>query len=427
MENMKHIILRNVKIIDSQSIHNNQKKDILIENGIIKKIEKNINLKSPFFEIKINNLHISPGWLDLHARFGEPGFEYRENIESGLNAAAKGGFTGVVVMPSTDPPIETKADILFLHKKASNHIVDIMPTGCITKKCEQKELTEMYEMYLNGAVAFTDDKKSISNTMLMNNALEYVKNFNGLIMHSCVDPYLNQFGQINEGVTSTKMGLSPSPELAEELIISRDLSLLKYTKSKLHLSTISSKGMLKEIKRAKNEKLNISSDVAAHNLMLNETVFNHFNSNYKVMPPLRDETTRLSLIKAIINGTVDAVSSDHTPIEIESKKCEFKEAKFGVIGLETVFPIINTVLKDQLELEKIINLISINPRKIINQKIPTIQINEEANMTMFDPNKEWTYKESEILSISKNTPFINHNFIGKPLGIINKGDILMNH
>ena len=422
---MKHIILRNVKIIDPQSIHHNKKKDILIENGIIKKIENNINFTSPFFETKIKNLHVSPGWLDLHARFGEPGFEYRENIQSGLNAAAKGGFTGVVAMPSTDPPIETKADILFLHKKANNHIVDIMPTGCITKKCKQEELTEMYDMYLNGAVAFTDDKKTISNTMLINNALEYVKDFDGLIMNSCVDPYLNQFGQINESITSTKMGLSPSPELAEDLVISRDLSLLRYTKSKLHLSTISSKTSLKEIKKAKHEKLNISSDVAAYNLILDDNAFNNFNSDLKVMPPLRDETTRLALIKAIINGTIDAVSSDHTPIEIESKKCEFKEAKFGMIGLETVFPIINTVLKDKLELEKIIDLISINPRKIINQKIPKIQINEEANITMFDPHKAWTYKESEIASISKNTPFINYNFIGKPLGIINKGRILM--
>ncbi|MAZ57890.1 MAG: dihydroorotase [Flavobacteriales bacterium] len=426
MENMKHIILRNVKIIDTRSIHHNQKKDILIENGIIKEIEKNINLKSPFFETKIKNLHVSPGWLDLHARFGEPGFEYRENIESGLNAAAKGGFTGVVVMPSTDPPIETKTDILFLQKKASSHIVDIMPTGCITKKCEQEELTEMYEMHLNGAVAFTDDKKTISNTMLINNALEYVKSFNGLIMNSCLDPYLNEFGQINEGVISTKMGLSPSPELAEDLMISRDLSLLRYTQSKLHLSTISTKNALKKIKKAKNEKLNISSDVAAHNLILNDTVFNNFNSDFKVMPPLRGETTRLSLIKAIVNGTIDAVSSDHTPIEIESKKCEFQEAKFGMIGLETVFPIINTVLKDKLELEKIIDLISVNPRKIIHQKIPKIEINEEANITMFDPNKEWTYKESDIVSISKNTPFINYKFIGKPLGIINKRGILMN-
>lgn len=223
------------------------------------------------------------------------------------------------------------------------------------------------------------------------------------------------------------MGLSPSPELAEELMVMRDLSLLRYTKSKLHLSTISSKTALKEIKKAKSEKLDISTDVAAHHLILNDTVFNNFNSNFKVMPPLRNETTRLSLIKAILNGTIDAVSSDHTPIEIESKKCEFEEAKFGIIGLETVFPIINTVLKDKLELEKIIDLISINPRKITNQKIPKIAVNEEANITMFDPYKEWTYKENEIVSISKNTPFINYDFIGKPIGIINKGGILMNH
>ena len=426
MENIKYIILREVRIIDTQSKYHNQKKDILIENGTIKKIENNITIDHPFFETKIKNLHISPGWLDLHARLGEPGLEHRESIKSGLDAAAKGGFTAVVTMPSTIPPIETKSDIAFLIKKSHDNIVDILPTGCITKGHEQKEITDMYDMHINGAVAFTDDKKSIPNSMLMNIALEYVKNFNGLIMISCIDQDINKYGQINEGEKSIEMGLSPSPDIAEKLMVTRDINLLKYTNSKLHISTISSKDSIKSIKKAKRNKLKISTDVAAHQLILNENSIKDFDSNLKVLPPLRDEKTRISLINSIIDGTIDAISSDHTPIEIEGKKCEFQKAEFGIIGLETVFPIINTILKDQLELTKIIELISSKPRKILNQPCPKIDINEKANITLFNPSEEWTYTKDMIVSKSKNTPFIDQKFTGKVLGVINNSKILLN-
>ena len=425
MENVKHIILRNVKIIDSNSKYNGDKKDLLIIDGIIEKIDNKIKINEPFFEVESKDMHISPGWLDLHARMGEPGFEYRETIKTGLQAAAKGGFTGVVLMPSTHPPIETKSDINFIVGKGANHIVDIFPTGCVTKKCEQKEITEMYDMHTNGAVAFTDDKKTIQNSMLMNIALEYVKNFNGLIMTSCLDQDLNNFGQIHESLISTKMGLKPSPEIAEELMVIRDLSLLRYTNSKLHISTISTKNSVKNIKLAKKDKLNISTDIAAHQILLTEEFFQNFNTNLKVTPPIRDEKNRQSLIDGILDGTIDAVSSDHTPIEIESKKCEFEQAKFGILGLETVFPIINTILHKKIELSKIIELISLNPRKIIGVEIPKIEEKEMANITLFNPHKKWQYREEEICSISKNTPFIGYEFIGKPIGVINNKKIII--
>ena len=281
----------------------------------------------------------------------------------------------------------------------------------------------MFEMHKHGAVAFTDDKKTIQNAMLMNIALEYVKNFNGLIMSSCLDQNINKFGQINEGIISTKTGLSPSPELAETLIILRDLEILKYTQSKLHISNISTTESIKLIKKAKKEKLNISTNVAAHQIILSEDNFNNFDTNLKVIPPLRDEKTRQALIKAIIDGTIDAISSDHTPIEYERKKCEFSLAKFGIIGLETVFPIINTMLNKKIELSKIIDLISLNPRKILGLPIIKIEVGEYANMSLFNPTKKWTYSNQEIASMSKNTPFTNYEFIGKPIGIVNKSKI----
>ena len=427
MENLKHIVIRNATIIDKESPYHKKKKDILIEDGFIKKIDKNISIKSAFFETKIQNLHISPGWLDLHVRLGEPGYEQRETIQSGLKEAAQGGFTGVLVMPSTNPPIQTKADINFLIKKAQNNIVELFPSGCITKNCKQEEITEMFDMHINGALAFTDDKNSIQNAMLMNIALEYAKNFDGLIMTTSVDAYLAKKGQINESAISTKMGLKPLPELSENIMIDRDLTLLKYTQSKLHLSTISSYDSVKKIKQAKKNKLNISADVAAYSLLMSDEWFQNFDSNLKVLPPLRSEKTRKELINGIINGTIDAVTSDHTPIEIENKKCEFQKAKFGMIGLHTVFPILNTVLNDKLELSKIIDLICHNPRKILKKKTPKIQEGEIANMTLFDPQKEWTYNKKQIASLSRNTPLINYKFKGDVLGVINKKKIHLNN
>ena len=330
-------------------------------------------------------------------------------------------------MPDTNPPIDKKTDIVYLLKEGLHNIVDILPTGCITANCEQKKISEMFDMHKHGALAFTDDKKNIQNSKLMTIALEYVKNFGGLIMTTNLEKFLNQNSQINEGIISTELGMEPSPELAEDLMVMRNLKVLEYTNSKLHLSTISTTQSVKQIKEAKKKKLKVSADVAAHHLILTDQLLSNFDTNLKVMPPLRNEKTRINLIKGIIDGTIDAISSDHTPIEIERKKCEFKKAEFGIIALETVFPIINTILKDRLELEKIIALISTNPRKILSVKQPVIEEGEKANITLFDPDKKWCYREDAIQSKSKNTPFINYEFVGKSLGIINNGKIYINH
>ena len=426
MENIKNILIRNAKIVDCNSEYNGQKRDILIIDGIIKKISKNINFDQPFLEIKKNNLHLSPGWLDMHCNICEPGLEHRENIQSGLNSAAKGGFTSIVTTPNTYPPVDSKSSILFLIKKSINNIVDIHPVGCITKKLYGEEITEMYDMYKHGAVAFSDGKKQIKNAMLMNTALDYVKNFNGLIMTTCIDADLNEKSQINEGEVSTITGLRPSPAIAEEIAVLRDIALLKYTKSRLHISTISCEASINHINKAKKNNLNLTSDIAAHQIILNDNDLIEFNTLNKVMPPLRSKKTQSALIKAIKDGVINAISSDHNPVEEELKVVEFDQAEFGMIGIETVFPIINTVLKDHININKITELISINPRTILNIVTPVIEINTKANITLFDPFKEWTYKKEHIQSLSKNTPFINYKFTGKVVGIINKGKVSLN-
>ena len=427
MENIKHILIRNAIVIDCQSKYNNQTKDVLITDGIIEEISNKINIDSPFLEIKIPNLHISPGWIDLHCNLCEPGYEHRENIKTGLKSAAKGGFTSVVTRPNTNPPIDNKADLQFLINRSINNIVDIYPTGCITKNLEGKKITEMYDMFINGAVAFSDGKRSIENPMIMNIALDYVKNFNGLIMATAMDENLNKSSQIHEGRISTLTGLKPSPEIAEDIRVSRDLAILKYTNSRLHLSTLSTSNSIKSIKIAKQKKLSISADVAAHQIILSDEDLINFNSNYKVNPPLRDKKTQKALIKSLIDGTIDAVSSDHSPVENDLKKCAFQDSEPGIIGLQTVFPIINTVLKKHMEINNIIKLISTNPRNILKIDSPVIKEQEKANITLFDPNKKWTFTKNHIESISQNTPFINYEFTGKVWGVINKGMVTTNN
>ena len=423
---MKTIIIRNAKIVDKNSDFHNSINDVMIEDGIIKQISSEISINQPFYEVEIDNLHISPGWIDLHVRFGEPGFENRETITSGLNEAAKSGFTGVVLMPSTNPPIDTKSGIEFFNKKSFSNVVDLYPTGCISKYHKQTEISEMYDMFQSGAVAFTDDKKTIQNSMLLNIALEYVKSFNGLIMTNCVDPHMSYEGQVDENINSVKMGINTIPEVSEDIIVDRDISLLKYTNSRLHLSTISSYNALKKIKKAKSENLNLTVDVAAYNLILNTNLIKDFDTNVKLLPPLRTEETRLFLIDSIIDGTIDAVSSDHTPLEFEDKNCEFNLAKFGMIGLKTLFPILNKVLGKKIELHQIIKLISQNPRRILNLPENSIKIGKKANLTLFDPQKKWKYEERDICSLSKNTPFIGSNFEGISLGVYNNSKLFLN-
>ena len=425
METINYII-KSATIIDPKSIFHGQKKDIFIKGDKIIDIRKNISIKEPFIEIKGKNIHISPGFIDLHTRISEPGLEFKEDFNSGLNAASNGGFTGIVHMPNTIPPIQNSSDISFVLKKTEKNIVDVFPTGCLTKNMEGAEITEIYDMIKSGAVAFTDDKKSIENTMLMNIAMEYSQQFNTTIMCTCYDKNLCNEGQLNEGKFSTLLGLKGIPDIAEEIRVARDIDLTEYSKGKIHISTASTKKSFKLIRQAKKKGINISCDIAAHQLILTDEMVSDFDTNLKLFPPARDKKTVKEIIKQIQNGTIDVICSDHTPVEIEKKNCSFNTAEFGITALETTFPICNSILKDVVSIEKIVELLSINPRRILNIPYPIIELNKIANITMFDPDEEWVYKEDNIKSKSKNTPFIGQKFTGKIIGILNKGEISLN-
>ena len=413
------ILIKQAKIIDSSSKHNNKICDILINNNKIEKIAKKIQIDPDTKIYKNDNLHVSQGWLDMHVNFGQPGFEQRETIENGLNAAAKGGFTEVLLMPNTSPSIDNSSMIDFIKGFSKRTVVNIQVAGNLTVSQEGKNIVEIHDMKNNGCIAFTDDKKSIQNNELMKIALLYIKNSNALIMNFPNDSKIQKNGVINEGKISTQLGLKGIPNIAEEMMLDRDITLCIYTQSKIHESYISTEKSVEKIKKAKDEGVNITSDVALHNIFLTEEKVNNFDTRFKVLPPLRTKTDNKAIIKGLKNGTIDVITSDHNPFEVETKKIEFDNAEFGIIGLESAFGLINKNLEKHLTLNQIIEKISNNPRKILGLKNNTIEEGNNANITIFNPKTKWKFKEEDIISKSKNTPFIGEELKGKALAIYN--------
>ncbi len=418
-----NILIKSANVIDPKGKHHNKIRDILIENGVIKKIAAKIK-EGKTITYTAKNLHISIGWMDLHANFRDPGFEYKEDIISGCKAAAKGGFTGVLLMPENNPITDNNAQVEYIQNKGRNNIVSVHTAGSITKAMQGKQMVEMYDMKEAGALAFTDDKKALQNNEVIKHALLYAKDFDGLIMNFANDNSIANRGQIHEGEVSTILGLKGIPAIAEEIMIDRDISLCKYTESKLHLSYISTKNSVSKIKKAKKEGSKISADVALHNLILTDKEITDFDTRYKVMPPLRSKKDCTALIKGLKDGTIDVICTDHSPEDEESKKTEFNNAAFGIIGLETAFGLIGKYLNEHLSLGEIIEKIAINPRRLLQLESGNIKEGNTANLTLFNPDLEWKFQKIDIESKSINTPFLGEKLKGKALAICNKGKFL---
>ena len=418
------ILIKNTKIIDSSSSHNNKVCDILINNNKIEKIAKSIQIDSKTKVYKHDNLHISQGWIDMHVNFGQPGYEHRETIDNGLNAAAKGGFTDVLLMPNTNPKIDNGMMIDFVKNITRDKIINVHVAGTLSNSQKGVNIVEMHDMIKNGCIAFTDDKKSIQSNELMKIALLYIKNTSALLMNFPNDKYLQKNGVINEGIVSTQLGLKGIPAIAEEIMLDRDIALCRYTESRIHESYLSTAKSINKIKNAKDEGINISADVALHNIFLTDSCINNFDTRYKVLPPLRTKSDNKAIIKGLKDGTIDVISCDHNPIEIESKKLEFDNAKFGIIGLESAFGLIIKNLEKHLSSDQIIDKISNNPRKILGIENNTIEEGNTANLTIFDPEIKWEFKKKDIISKSKNTPFVGEKLKGKALALVNNNKFL---
>ena len=414
-------LIKSATIIDNSSQFNNQKKDILITDGVIEKIENSIPTKSEYTVVSLENLHVSCGWFDTSVSFGEPGFEERENILNGLNTAAKSGFTAVAVNSNTHPVVDNKSAVEFLINKANGHATKLFPIASLTQKSEGKEMAELYDMQQSGAIAFGDYNKPLENDNLMKVALLYAQNFNGLVLSFPKNLTIAGEGLANEGANSTKLGLKGIPALAEHLQIARDLFLLEYTGGKLHIPTISTEKSAALIKEAKKKGLQVTCSVSAHHLTLADNELSNFDGNHKVTPPLRTENDCKALIKAVKDGVIDVITSDHNPIDIENKKVEFSSAKNGTIGLESLFGTINT----KLNITESIECITSKPRALFKLKQHSIQTSQKADITLFNPEDTYIFTEENILSTSKNSAFIGKELKGKAYGIFANNQLII--
>jgi len=408
------ILLKSVKIIDKNSAYHQKKLDVLIEDGIIKEIKKELQVQANKV-IDIDNLHISRGWFDSSISFGEPGFEERETIKNGLDTAAKSGFTALALNPNTFPVIDNNGAVTSVKSKAANHPVSLYPTGALSIKSEGVDLAELYDMQQGGAIAFGDYKKAIRNPNLLKIALQYAQNFNGLVQSYPQEDRIAGKGMVNEEKNSTSLGLKGIPNLAEELQITRDLYLLEYTGGKLHIPTISTKKSVALIREAKKKNLNVSCSVAIHNLIFTDDRLQDFDTNAKVLPPLRTKEDIKALVKGVKEGTIDMVTCDHSPVDIENKKVEFDNAAYGSIGLESAFGALNTLFST----EEVIEILTRGKDKF-GLKNEEIEVGHPANLSLFLPKEDYKFNESHIFSTSKNSIFKGHQLRGKALGIITK-------
>jgi dihydroorotase len=419
------ILIRQAMIVDPGSAFHLTKQDLLIENGRFAKIGQ-LPAASANKVIEEPNIHISPGWIDVFVHFCDPGFEFKETIETGMAAAAAGGFTEVMALPNTSPVISGKSQVEYVMNQSKNKAVTVHPLGAVTKQTEGKELAEMYDMKTAGAVAFTDGMNPVQSAGLLVKALQYVKAFNGTILQIPDDKTIGTYGLMNEGIISTQLGLPGKPVLAEEIQVARDIKLTKYAESKLHFTGVTSPKSLEYINRGKQGGTNVSCSVTPAHLLFCDEDLKTYDTNLKLYPPLRTSKERNELKAAVLNGLVDCISSHHQPHEYDSKVCEFEYAKAGMIGLETCYGAMGAVFGNDLPAEKWVELISINPRKLIGIDVPVIQEGAAANITMFNPNATYIFEETMIRSKSNNSAFIGKELKGRVIGIINNNQIELN-
>ena len=415
-----NLILRKATIIDPESPFHNQTVDIKITNGTFETIGVSLPKSASHQELEQAGLHVSQGWFDTSVSLGEPGFEDRETIANGLEVAAKSGFTGIALQPNSYPIIDNQSQVHFVKQKSNGFATDLFPIGALTKASEGKDLAELFDMKNAGAFAFGDYNKSLSNANLMKIGLQYVQDFDGLVIAYSQDENIKGNGVANEGIISTRLGLKGIPNLAEELIVARNLFLLEYTGGKLHIPTISTAKSVALIKEAKKKGLNITCSVAVHHLVFTDEKLEGFDSRYKVSPPLRNEEDRKALLKGVLDNTIDCITSDHNPIDIENKKMEFDLAKNGTIGLESAFGALLTVLP----LEKIIEKLTFG-KGILNIESQEIIENNEVSISLFTTDENWTFDAAHILSKSKNTAFLGQSMKGKVIGIYNQGKLVL--
>jgi dihydroorotase len=412
-------LIKQVKIADTNSPFNGKIKDIIIDHHKIVSIEDNCTQNADQI-IDGKDCFVSPGFVDPFVHFCDPGMENRETLDSGAKAAQVGGYTTVFSLPNTKPSVDTKSQVTYIKQHSQDLPIHILPIGAISKKIEGKDLAEMIDMHSNGAVAFSDGLYPVQSTLLFLKALQYVKAFEGVAIQMPIDKSIGSLGLMNEGLVSTKLGLAGIPAIAEELIIARDIELLRYTQSKLHITSVSTEKGIALIAAAKKEGLNLTCSVTPYHLFFTEDDLNNYDTLLKVFPPLRTKKDQTALIKAIEDGIVDCISSHHIPQDWDGKTVEFENAKAGIASIETTYAAVQHVLPN-LAPEKIAALFSSNARQIFNLTRNSIQQGEDAELTIFTPAKTTCISSKDSKSKSANSPFWDISLNGKIMATYAKG------
>jgi len=418
------LLIKQACITDPLSSHHGTIQDILIEKGTIQQIAPVIAEKADQV-IDQQGLHISPGWVDIFSNFADPGFEFKETLETGAAAAAAGGFTDVFLIPNTLPVTDNKSQVEFIQHRNGGLPVTIHAIGAITKNLDGRHLAEMYDMKNSGAIAFSDGLHPVQSSGVLVKALQYVKAFQGVLIQIPDDTSISPNGLIHEGIVSTRLGLPGKPMMSEELIIARDIKLARYTQSRIHFTGVTSPKSIEYIRRGKDAGLDITCSVTPYHLFFNDEALVDYDTNLKVYPPLRPEPIVRQLRQAVTDGTIDCIATHHLPHEYDSKILEFEHAKFGMMGLETAYAVIQTLFP-HLSPEKIFALFGGNARKIFNLGPATIEKGSADNLTLYNPGTPWMFDLAKTVSKSKNSAFHGQSFTGKAVGVITKGNLHLN-
>ncbi|MEN6317346.1 MAG: dihydroorotase [Syntrophaceae bacterium] len=426
------LLLTGGRIIDpSQNL--DEQMDILIEYGKIAGIGENIhksktNSRKSAEEItviNVSNTVVAPGLIDMHTHLREPGFEYKETIQTGSEAAAAGGFTSIACMPNTNPVNDTRSVTEYIKRKAAAcNLVNIYPIACISMGSQGAAMTEFRDLKDAGAVAFSDDGKPVTNSALMRRALEYASSLNMPIISHCEEMSLSTGGSMNEGFVATELGLQGIPRIAEDINVARDIIIAEYTGATLHVAHVSTAGAVRLIRDAKKRGIRVTAETAPHYFTLTDEVIRDFDTFTKVNPPLRTIDDVNAIKDGLNDGTIDAIASDHAPHARTDKELEFEYAAFGITGLETSLALaLRLVEDDTLTLNQVISMMSTNPAMILNIPKGTLKIGADADITVIDPEKVWTVDRSTFLSKGKNTPFHGWTLKGKAVLTIMGGEI----
>lgn len=415
------VILRNVNLFHPLEKTEEKETDILLVEGRIAKVghlTKEETAGAKVFEL--GNKTIVPGFLDMHVHLREPGREDEETVKSGCNSAAAGGFTGIACMPNTEPAIDSAEIITLIKREARGHLVDVFPIGAATLGRKGEVISPMAELKDAGAVGFSDDGVAIKSAAILRRAMEYSLMYRLPIIEHCEDESLAG-GAMNEGINSTTLGLPPIPSVAEDIIVNRDILMAEYTGGNLHIAHISTKKSVEMVRAAKKRGIKVTAEAAPHHFVLTDDSLKTYDTNLKMNPPLRGKDDLDAIIEGLKDGTIDCIASDHAPHSPEEKEAEFENAPNGIVGLETEVGLALSELyhKKYLTIGQIVEKFSINPRKILNIKVPGFSVGELANFTILDLNEVWTVDISGFKSKSKNSPFDKRLLNGRAVAVIN--------